>query len=41
MTHVILRAWNLAEPDNPAMGALYRAAVTALRDAATRIYKLD
>jgi len=31
---VILLAWRLAEPDNPAMQALYRVATTtALRDA--------
>ena len=41
MTHVILRAWNLTEPDNPAMHALYLTAVTALRDAAARICELD
>jgi hypothetical protein len=40
MTHLILRAWNLTEPGNPAMHALYRTALTALRDAATRIYEL-
>jgi hypothetical protein len=41
MTHVILRDWNLTEPDNPAMHALYKTATTALRDAAARIYDLD
>lgn len=40
MTHVILRDWNLTEPDNPAMYALYKTATTALRDAAARIYEL-
>jgi hypothetical protein len=39
MTHVIVRAWNLQEPDNPTMYALYKTATTALRDAAARIYE--
>jgi hypothetical protein len=39
MTHVIVRAWNLQEPGNPAMYALYKTATTALRDAAARIYE--
>lgn len=41
MTNVILRAWNLTEPDNPAMHESYLTAVTALRNAAARIYELD
>jgi len=41
MTNVILRAWNLTEPDNPAMHASYLTAVTAFRNAAARIYELD
>jgi len=40
MTNVMLRAWNLTEPDNPAMRELYLTAVTALRNAAARIYEL-
>lgn len=39
MTHVIVRAWNLQEPDNPTMYALYKTATTPLRDAAARIYE--
>jgi hypothetical protein len=40
MKHVILRAWNLAEPDNARMLTLYRAAASSISSAVAGVFDL-
>lgn len=40
MNNVLMRAWKLTQPENPAMRDLYTIATTALGDAAVRIFNL-
>jgi hypothetical protein len=40
MTHVILRAWGLTEPDNAGMQTLYGTAATAISNAVVGAFDL-